>query len=152
MVRKHPSIEPMKSKTYVPQDFFTTPLIQNYIVVSILLTVLKLLDAIQDLIIPYIRSADEDAATKHTGHGLAIPGGGPRTTLVEHHPPQKLEPLLDLKIPQENGGKDGLLQVVQKVLQYSVNTWDQGFMDKLYGSTNAVSHSNFDYANTCHIN
>jgi hypothetical protein len=24
-------------------------------------------------------------------------------------------------------------------LKYSVNTWDQGFLDKLYASTNAVS-------------
>ncbi|KAK5240611.1 Glutamate decarboxylase 2, partial [Cryomyces antarcticus] len=35
-------------------------------------------------------------------------------------------------------GKDGLLETVQRILQYSVNTWDQGFMDKLYASTNAV--------------
>jgi glutamate decarboxylase len=29
--------------------------------------------------------------------------------------------------------------MVEKVLEWSVNTWDQGFMDKLYASTNAVS-------------
>ena len=28
--------------------------------------------------------------------------------------------------------------MVEQVLQFSVNTWDQGFMDKLYSSTNAV--------------
>jgi hypothetical protein len=28
--------------------------------------------------------------------------------------------------------------MVQKILKYSVNTWDQGFLDKLYASTNAV--------------
>jgi glutamate decarboxylase len=57
---------------------------------------------------------------------------------VEHHPPHKLEPLLGLEVPGGRGGKEGLVQVVEKVLKYSVNTWDQGFMDKLYGSTNAV--------------
>jgi hypothetical protein len=31
------------------------------------------------------------------------------------------------------------MDVVGKVLKYSVNTWDQGFMDKLYASPNAVS-------------
>ncbi|KAF2868878.1 glutamate decarboxylase-like protein 1 [Massariosphaeria phaeospora] len=98
----------------------------------------ELLDAIQDLINPFIRSADEDAQTKHTGHGLAVPGGGPRTTLVEHHPPQKLEQLLRLEVPQTRGGKEGLLEIVERVLKYSVNTWDLGFMDKLYGATNAV--------------
>jgi glutamate/tyrosine decarboxylase-like PLP-dependent enzyme len=43
-----------------------------------------------------------------------------------------------LQIPEQRGGKDALLPVVEKLLQYSVNTWDQGFMDKLYASTNAV--------------
>ncbi|KAF2685767.1 PLP-dependent transferase [Lentithecium fluviatile CBS 122367] len=98
----------------------------------------ELLTAIQSLIIPFIHSADEDAATKHTGHGLAILGGGPRTALVEHHPPQKLESILDLNVPKQGGGKEGLVEFVGMLLGYSVNTWDQGFMDKLYGSTNAV--------------
>ncbi|KAF2200616.1 PLP-dependent transferase [Delitschia confertaspora ATCC 74209] len=97
-----------------------------------------LLDAVQKLIIPFIRSADEDAATKHTGHGLKVSGSAPRTTLVEHHPPKELEQLLQLEIPEQSSGKDGLLGLVRKILQYSVNTWDQGFMDKLYASTNAV--------------
>ncbi|KAF2737943.1 PLP-dependent transferase [Polyplosphaeria fusca] len=98
----------------------------------------ELLTSIQKLIIPFIRSADEDAATKHTGDGLEIPSGGPRTTLVEHYPPRELESLLDLQIPQERCGKDGLLELVSKTLKYSVNTWNQGFMDKLYSSTNAI--------------
>ncbi|RYO27235.1 L-aspartate decarboxylase [Alternaria arborescens] len=99
-----------------------------------------LLDAVQELIIPFIRSADEDAATKHTGHGLKIEGGGPRTALVEHHPPKKLESIIkeELEIKDERAGKDGLVKLVGSVLKYSVNTWDQGFLDKLYASTNAV--------------
>lgn len=94
----------------------------------------------QDLIVPFIAAADEDALTKHTGHGLQVKGGGPRTTLVEHHPPKKLESLLqdDLKINEEEIGKEGLVKLVGQVLQYSVNTWDQGFLDKLYASTNAI--------------
>lgn len=47
----------------------------------------------------------------------------------------------ELSINKEAGGKDGLVGIVEKVLKYSVNTWDQGFMDKLYASTNAVSIS-----------
>ncbi|ESZ90106.1 glutamate decarboxylase [Sclerotinia borealis F-4128] len=97
-----------------------------------------LLNAVQSLIIPFIRSADEDASTKHTGHGKAIPGGGPRTTLLEHHKPEKLVQLLDFNLPTNGKGKDGLLTTVEQVLKYSVNTWDQGFLDKLYASTNAV--------------
>jgi glutamate/tyrosine decarboxylase-like PLP-dependent enzyme len=46
--------------------------------------------------------------------------------------------MLDLQLPEQGKGKDGLLQIVQQILKYSVNTWDQGFMDKLYSTTNAV--------------
>jgi glutamate decarboxylase len=103
------------------------------------LTRYKLLKAVQSLIIPFIRSADEDAATKHTGYGLAIPGGSPRTCLVEHHKPEKLVKLMNFDLPSNGKGKDGLLHTVEQLLKYSVNTWDQGFLDKLYASTNAVS-------------
>ncbi|KAI9844898.1 MAG: hypothetical protein M1837_005184 [Sclerophora amabilis] len=98
----------------------------------------ELLRAVEDLLLPFIRAADEDNAVKETGHGLAINGGGPRTGLVEHHPPKKLVQLLETSLPEVGKGKDGLLDILQGILQYSVNTWDQGFLDKLYGSTNAV--------------
>lgn len=99
---------------------------------------LQLLESVQSLIIPFIQSADDDAEQKSSGHGLQTSGQGPRTVLVEHHPPRKLQSLLDLSLPDAGKGKDGLLDLVRDTLQYSVNTWDQGFMDKLYASTNAV--------------
>ena len=100
---------------------------------------MKLLNAVQKLVLPFIRSADEDATTKHTGHGLAVPGDGPRTVLVEYHTPEKLAKLLNFQLPNGQGkGKDGLLAIIEDVLRFSVNTWDQGFLDKLYSSTNAV--------------
>lgn len=98
----------------------------------------ELVDAIKELIVPFIRAADEDAAALQTGHGLVVKGGGPRTALVEYHPPHKLGPLLDLNFSDEGKGKEGLLEIIQKILQFSVNTWTQGFMDKLYSSTDAV--------------
>lgn len=94
--------------------------------------------AVKDLIVPFVRAADEDAAHKSSGHGLQMSGQGPRTALVEHHPPNKLASLFDLDLPKDGRGKDGLLDLVGRTLQFSVNTWDQGFMDKLYASTNAV--------------
>lgn len=97
-----------------------------------------MLNAVQELLIPFIQAADKDAGTRGSGHGLAIEGGGPRRALVEHHKPQKLQKLLDFRLPDHGKGQEGLLREVEKVLQYSVNTWDQGFLDKLYGSTNAV--------------
>ena len=96
------------------------------------------MNAVRDLIIPYIQAADEDAGTKETGHGLAVKGGGPRTALVEHHKPQKLEQLLDLQLPETGKGQEGFIRSVKEILQYSVNTWDQGFLDKLYASTDAA--------------
>jgi glutamate decarboxylase len=62
---------------------------------------------------------------------------------VEHHPPKKLESILhnELEIKDVASGKEGLLSLVETILKYSVNTWDQGFLDKLYGSTNAVRQS-----------
>ena len=46
---------------------------------------------------------------------------------------------MDFQLPGSGKGKEGLLATVEQVLKYSVNTWDQGFLDKLYASTNSVS-------------
>lgn len=87
------------------------------------------------MIVPFIRAADED---NKSGVVLETPEGVPRNSLVEHHPPQDLAKLMNFNLPDGEGeGKQGLLQLVQDVLKYSVNTWDQGFLDKLYASTNA---------------
>jgi hypothetical protein len=45
---------------------------------------------------------------------------------------------MKFELPGNGKGKEGLLATVEQVLNYSVNTWDQGFLDKLYSSTNAV--------------
>ena len=92
----------------------------------------------QSLIVPFIKSADEDAKTKHTGKGVQIPGQVPRTSLVEYRDPATLQKLLRFDLPGNAKGKAGLLEAVEQLLKYSVNTWDQGFLDKLYASTNAV--------------
>ncbi|EMD00277.1 hypothetical protein BAUCODRAFT_63868 [Baudoinia panamericana UAMH 10762] len=97
-----------------------------------------LLSAVKDSVIQFIRAADDDASSKSSGHGLQQSGQGPRTVLVEHHPPKKLQQLLNVDLPVEGQGKAGLLRTVEEVLHYSVNTWDQGFMDKLYSSITPV--------------
>ena len=61
--------------------------------------------------------------------------------LVNQLEPQELVKKLGFvtSLPQGQGeGKQGLLAAIQDILHYSVNTWDQGFLDKLYASTNAV--------------
>ena len=97
-----------------------------------------LLTAVKSLVIDFIHAADVDSATKSEGHGLQQKGSGPRTTLLEHHPPKKLNQLLDFSLPDRGQGREGLLAAAQQVLKFSVNTWDQGFLDKLYASTTPV--------------
>jgi glutamate decarboxylase len=56
--------------------------------------------------------------------------------VVEALPPKKLERVFDLDLPTGEGrGASGLEEAMRKVLKYSVNTWRDGFMDKLYAST-----------------
>ncbi|KID79703.1 L-aspartate decarboxylase [Metarhizium brunneum] len=98
-----------------------------------------LINAVKSLIIPYIRAADEAAHTKASGHPQRDSNGCPRNALVEPYSPSELVERLGFSLPQDNGqGKDGLMTTIQDVLRYSVNTWDQGFLDKLTASTNAV--------------
>ena len=88
----------------------------------------------KDLVVSFIRSADEDAAALPSGHGLQICGGGPRTVLIEHHTPQRLRSLLALSLPSTGLGTSDLSSTVSSILQYSVNTSSPGFLDKLYSS------------------
>ncbi|TQV97096.1 glutamate decarboxylase [Cordyceps javanica] len=93
-----------------------------------------LLQAVRELIIPFVKAADDAAAEKPTG---AIPKGRPNV-LVQTTAPAELIPKLDLALPDEGQGEDGLLALIRRVLDYSVNTWDQGFLDKLYASNTPV--------------
>lgn len=62
-----------------------------------------------------------------------------RNALVETRRPHELVRDLKLVLPDQAGqGRQGLLDAIQRILDNSVNTWDQGFLDKLYSSTNAV--------------
>jgi glutamate decarboxylase len=60
---------------------------------------------------------------------------------VDFQKPQELAQRLKFSLPNSGQGKEGLLEIIQQVLQNSVNTWDQGFLDKLYASTNAVCYN-----------
>lgn len=58
--------------------------------------------------------------------------------LLDYVEPAHLGDKLGLDLPYQGRGREGLLSVVHKILDSSANTWHQGFMDKLYASTNAV--------------
>ena len=102
----------------------------------------QLLDAVKGLIIPFIQAADDAAPQKAQGFTQVQAAGIPENVLVESHKPEDLVSRLKLTLPDGEGqGRDGLLDMVQKVLQYSVNTWDQGFLDKLYATNTPVRSS-----------
>lgn len=56
---------------------------------------------------------------------------------MDYKKPEDLRDILQLELPQKGTRQEGLIEVLRKVLRYSVNTWHQGFLDKLYASTNA---------------
>jgi glutamate decarboxylase len=88
-----------------------------------------LISSLQKLIHPFIQSADTSITSITNGH---------LNPLLEYHNPKDLSSLLALELPETGIGKEGFLQIVATILKYSVNTWDRGFLDKLYSSTNAV--------------
>lgn len=59
---------------------------------------------------------------------------------MESHEPKELATLLDLGLSEDGAGRAGFEEDVKKILQYSVNVFDQGFMDKLYTSPEAVRY------------
>ncbi|KAL2796814.1 hypothetical protein BJX66DRAFT_323703 [Aspergillus keveii] len=103
-----------------------------------------LLGAVEDLLIPFIRSADQDtlgpkAQTNGANKSNGINGDHTAVgeSLVNYKRPEELQDILQLSLPQQGTGQEGLIEILREVLQYSVNTWHQGFLDKLYASTNA---------------
>ncbi|UZP44254.1 hypothetical protein NXS19_012066 [Fusarium pseudograminearum] len=97
-----------------------------------------LIDAVRGLIVPYIKAADDAAADRATGDITPDSSGVKDNVLVDFQKPEQLAQRLKFSLPNQGQGKDGLLDIIQQILKNSVNTWDQGFLDKLYASTNAV--------------
>lgn len=91
------------------------------------------------LIVPFVREADEAVQSRAAGELLPNKQGVVKNALVNARRPEDLVKDLALSLPEGEGrGEEGLLKTIQDVLKYSVNTWDQGFLDKLYASTNPV--------------
>ncbi|GAM88834.1 hypothetical protein ANO11243_068680 [Dothideomycetidae sp. 11243] len=100
----------------------------------------ELVDLVKAPIVEHIAAADDAAADRCRGC-LPLTGTKRRRSnaLVEAMRPEELTKRMRFSLPQQEGrGRDGLLDTVRSVLRYSVNTWDQGFLDKLTASTNAV--------------
>ncbi|PNY27262.1 Glutamate decarboxylase [Tolypocladium capitatum] len=97
-----------------------------------------LLSAVRQLVVPFVQAADDAALHRSAGNVPLDVTGRSQNVLVDTHGPAELAAKLKFFLPEEGQGKDGLLEGIQKVLRYSVNTWDQGFLDKLYASNTPV--------------
>jgi glutamate decarboxylase len=95
----------------------------------------QLITAVKQLIIPFIREADNAVPSRAAGTLLPGANGAVKNALVDSLSPEDLTQRLAFNLPEGEGlGREGLLEIIAKVLRYSVNTWDQGFLDKLYSS------------------
>ncbi|PSR97767.1 pyridoxal phosphate-dependent decarboxylase [Coniella lustricola] len=97
----------------------------------------ELIDAVKTLIIPFIKCADDNVPVRATGGSR----NAASNALIQGDllPPSTLYAHLSALLPTDQGtGKDGLLHAVADILRYSVNTWDQGFLDKLYSAPSPV--------------
>ncbi|KAI6244954.1 L-aspartate decarboxylase dtxS4 [Erysiphe necator] len=95
-----------------------------------------LLRAVNPLIISFVQASDEP-----TSRITFLHKDEENRDIFGHQIPpcpEMLQRLMNFELPQNGQGKSGLISTVEKVLKYSVNTWDRGFMDKLFASTNAV--------------
>lgn len=86
----------------------------------------------------FIRSADDNASSQPSSKRLNPAGNSPTPTLLNYRSPKELERLLDFSLPHEGRGLDGIYAAARDIHKYSVNTWDQGFLDKLYHSPTPV--------------
>ncbi|EGC43747.1 glutamate decarboxylase [Histoplasma capsulatum var. duboisii H88] len=93
----------------------------------------NLLSAVQERIVAFIQSADQ-----YDFSSAKVEDASARSSaLVQSMRPEELQAALNLEIPSSGQGQNGFLRILDQVLEYSVNTWHQGFLDKLYSSTNA---------------
>ncbi|KAM3422246.1 hypothetical protein BST61_g2611 [Cercospora zeina] len=94
-----------------------------------------LLTAVQDLVINFIRSADQDTSFTNDQTSKT----NPASALLTQHSPSALQHLLSPSpLPTHGLGRRGLLSAAQTLLSYSVNTWHQNFLDKLYSTNTPV--------------
>ncbi|RHZ75738.1 hypothetical protein Glove_209g169 [Diversispora epigaea] len=75
----------------------------------------------------------KDLMVKHVNEGRK-----PGANVVDYKSPEELQELIDLNLEYNGINVEGLIPLIQNILHYSVNTWNPGFMDKLYASTNPV--------------
>ena len=70
--------------------------------------------------------------------GNDFKGSAGRLAPISYKSPEEIGKALHLELPTTGQGLGGLVSILERILSCSINTWHQGFMHKLYASTNAV--------------
>ncbi|KAG0166952.1 hypothetical protein DFQ30_006542 [Apophysomyces sp. BC1015] len=80
-----------------------------------------MLKRLQDLVVDYVRQG------QNGDHAV-----------VKYLEPAELYKVIDLSLPDHGCGIDSTFDLIKSTLQYSVNSWNPRFMDKLYAGTNPI--------------
>lgn len=95
----------------------------------------QLLELVRGTLLDHVAEADASNAARQSGQQSdAIPHAQAAALL----PPEIVSQRLSLSLAEKPQGKDGLLELTNRILRLSINTWDQGFMHKLCSGTNPV--------------
>lgn len=98
-----------------------------------ILTIRQLLELVKGSLLDHVAQADASNTARRLGRGNGLTTQTPALL-----PPNIVSQRVGLNLAEKPQGKDGLIQLVDRILQFSVNTWDHGFMHKLYSGTNPV--------------
>ncbi|KAF2463977.1 putative glutamate decarboxylase [Lindgomyces ingoldianus] len=95
----------------------------------------SLLELVKGILLDHVAEADASNAARQSGQRNGAISHSQAAALL---PPEIVSQRLSLNLTDKPQGKDGLLELTDRILRLSINTWDHGFMHKLYSGTNPV--------------
>ncbi|KAM5435197.1 Glutamate decarboxylase 2 [Microsporum ferrugineum] len=91
----------------------------------------KVLNSVQERVVGFVEQADRASLVPGQKDNESQP------KILDFKKPEELKEVFKEGLTTSGQGHDGLVRIVDDLLKYSVNTWQQGFLDKLYSSPNA---------------
>ncbi|CAO3650076.1 unnamed protein product [Mucor fragilis] len=80
-----------------------------------------MLTLMQEMVVQYVRQGQNETKP-----------------VVTFQDPTQLYKAMDFSLPSQGTGIKGTFELIKSTLQYSVNSWNPRFMDKLYAGTNPI--------------
>ncbi|ORX88179.1 PLP-dependent transferase [Basidiobolus meristosporus CBS 931.73] len=81
----------------------------------------QLLNETKDVLVEYVNQCQQE--------GVSV---------IDPHSPQELEKIFDFELTEKGVGPEGILDTIQGMLRYSVRSWNNRFIDKLYSGTDPI--------------